>query len=84
MRLETHAYQGYRVPPNYDSMIAKLLVHKPTRDEAIATMLRALEEFKIGPIKTTVPLHQQIMMNQDFKQSKIDTGWIERVFKPTT
>lgn len=84
VRVETHAHQGYRVPPNYDSMIAKLLVHRPTRDEAIATMRRALDEFRVSPIKTTIPLHQQIMMNQQFKQSKIDTGWIERTFKPTT
>jgi len=84
VRLETHAYQGYRVPPNYDSMIAKLLVHRPTRDEALATMRRALEEFRIGPIKTTIPLHIQIMQNPAFRTSKVDTGWIERTYKPTT
>jgi acetyl-CoA carboxylase biotin carboxylase subunit len=81
VRLETHAYQGYRVPPNYDSMIAKLLVHGATRDEAITTMRRALDEFRIGPIKTTIPLHKQIMMNQAFRTSKVDTGWIERTYR---
>ncbi|MCL2639963.1 MAG: acetyl-CoA carboxylase biotin carboxylase subunit [Phycisphaerales bacterium] len=81
VRVETHAFQGYRVPPNYDSMIAKLLVHGPTRDEAIITMRRALEEFRISPIKTTIPLHQRIMENQEFRESKVDTGWIERTYK---
>jgi acetyl-CoA carboxylase, biotin carboxylase subunit len=82
VRLETHVYQGYKVPPNYDSMIAKLLTHGATRDDAITTMKRALDEFRIGPIKTTIPLHRQIMANQQFRQSKIDTGWIERTYKP--
>ena len=82
VRLDTHAYQGYRVPPNYDSMIAKLLAYGATRDEAITTMKRALDEFRVGPIKTTIPLHQQIMSNQAFRQSKVDTGWIERTYKP--
>ena len=81
MRLETHVHQGYKVPPNYDSMIAKLLVHGATRDEAINTMRRALGEFRIGPIKTTIPLHRQIMANQEFRTSSIDTGWIERTYK---
>jgi len=83
VRMETHAYQGYRIPPNYDSMIAKLLVHRPTRDEALATMRRALDEFRAGPVKTTIGLQKQIMANQQFQQSQIDTGWIERTFKPT-
>jgi acetyl-CoA carboxylase, biotin carboxylase subunit len=82
VRMETHVHQGYRVPPNYDSMIAKLLVHGATRDEAITTMKRALDEFRIGPIKTTISLHRQIMANQQFRQSKVDTGWIERTYKP--
>ncbi len=82
VRLETHVHQGYRVPPNYDSMIAKLLTHGATRDEAITTMRRALEEFRVGPIKTTIGLHRQIMANQQFRQAKVDTGWIERTYKP--
>ncbi len=81
VRLETHCYQGYRVPPNYDSMIAKLLTHGATRDDAITTMRRALEEFQVGPIKTTIPLQRQIMANQQFRTAKVDTGWIERTYK---
>jgi acetyl-CoA carboxylase biotin carboxylase subunit len=79
VRLDTHAYAGYRIPPNYDSMIGKLIIHRNTREEAIATMKRALAEFHISPIKTTIPLHIQIMNNQNFITGDVDTGFIERV-----
>jgi acetyl-CoA carboxylase biotin carboxylase subunit len=79
VRLDTHAYAGYRIPPNYDSMIGKLIVHRPTRAEAIASMKRALSEFHIAPIKTTIPLHLQIMDNEYFKSGDVDTGFVERV-----
>ena len=78
VRLDTHVYAGYRIPPNYDSMVGKLIVHRPTRIEAIATMKRALSEFHIAPIKTTIPLHLQIMDNPNFKSGDVDTGFIER------
>jgi len=78
VRLDSHVYAGYRIPPNYDSMIAKLIVHRPTRDEAIATMRRALTEFHVSPIKTTIPLLLQIMDNQHFRRGQVDTGFIER------
>ena len=76
--MDSHAYAGYRIPPNYDSMIGKLIVHRPTRDEAIATMRRALTEFHIAPIKTTIPLLLQIMDNQSFRKGEVDTGFMER------
>ncbi len=79
VRIDTHAYAGYRIPPNYDSMIGKLLVHRPTRAEAIATMKRALGEFHIAPIKTTIPLQLQIMDNKNFQSGDVDTGFVERV-----
>jgi len=79
VRLDTHVYSGYRIPPNYDSMVAKLIVHRPTRAEAIATMRRALAEFHVAPIKTTIPLLLQIMDNQNFQNGEVDTGFIERV-----
>ncbi len=79
VRLDSHAYAGYRIPPNYDSMIGKLIVHRPTRAEAISTMKRALSEFHVAPIKTTIPLHLQIMDNQHFQSGDVDTGFIERV-----
>jgi acetyl-CoA carboxylase biotin carboxylase subunit len=79
VRLDTHAYAGYRIPPNYDSMIGKLIVHRATRAEAIATMKRALSEFHIAPIKTTIPLQLQIMDNEFFRAGNVDTGFVERV-----
>jgi acetyl-CoA carboxylase biotin carboxylase subunit len=78
VRIDSHAYAGYRIPPNYDSMIGKLIVHRPTRAEAIATMRRALTEFHVFPIKTTIPLHLQIMDNPHFQSGDVDTGFIER------
>ncbi|HEV8604014.1 MAG TPA: acetyl-CoA carboxylase biotin carboxylase subunit [Tepidisphaeraceae bacterium] len=79
VRLDSHAYAGYRIPPNYDSMIGKLIVHRPTRAEAIATMRRALSEFHIAPVRTTIPLHLQIMENKNFISGEVDTGFVERV-----
>ena len=79
VRLDTHAHAGYRIPPNYDSMIGKLIVHRPTRAEAIATMRRALSEFRIGPLATTIPLQLQIMDNREFQEGRVDTGFVERV-----
>src|SRR5690606_40171166 len=61
VRVDPHCYSGYTVPPNYDSMIAKLIVHAPTRQEAIARMLRALDEFVIEGVETKIPLHQRIL-----------------------
>jgi acetyl-CoA carboxylase biotin carboxylase subunit len=78
VRLDTHVYAGYTIPPNYDSMIGKLIVHRPTRAEAIATMRRALSEFHVAPIKTTIPLHMQIMDNPNFVSGEVDTGFVER------
>lgn len=82
VRLDTHAYAGYTVSQYYDSMIAKLLVHRPTRAEAIAAMRRALSEFVIRPLKTTVPLHQKIFEHVDFVDGRVDTGFIERSLLP--
>jgi acetyl-CoA carboxylase biotin carboxylase subunit len=79
VRLDSHTYAGYRIPPNYDSMIGKLIVHRPTRQQAIATMKRALSEYYVAPTKTTIPLHLQIMDNEHFKNGDVDTGFVERV-----
>jgi acetyl-CoA carboxylase biotin carboxylase subunit len=79
VRMDSHAYAGYRIPPNYDSMIGKLIVHRKTRAEAIATMKRALSEFHIAPTKSTIPLHLQIMDNEFFRSGEVDTGFVERV-----
>jgi acetyl-CoA carboxylase biotin carboxylase subunit len=79
VRLDSHAYAGYRIPPNYDSMIGKLIVHRRTREQAISAMKRALNEFHISPIKTTIPLHLRIMDDQHFQSGDVDTGFVERV-----
>ena len=80
VRVDTHVYQGWTVSPSYDSMIAKVIVHKPTRSEAIATMKRALREFVIEPIKTTIPACLDILSHNLFVKNKIDTGFVERNF----
>ncbi len=79
VRVDTHCYAGYTVPPNYDSMIAKLIVHGEDRDAAIARMQRALREFDIGPIKTTIPLHQRLLANSKFVGGDIDIHFVERL-----
>jgi acetyl-CoA carboxylase biotin carboxylase subunit len=79
VRWDSHIIPGYRVPPNYDSMIGKLLVHAPTRIEAIARMLRALGELRIEGITTTAGLHQRILRSPDFLDGRVDTTWVERV-----
>ena len=78
VRVDTHLYQGATVSPYYDSMIAKLIVHRPTREETIATMKCALREFKIGPIKTTIPACLEILSHHLFVKSEVDTSFIER------
>ncbi len=80
VRFESHAHSGYVVPSHYDSMIAKLLVHQPTREEAIASMLRALEELQVDGIKTTKPIHQEILSHTAFSEALIDTKFVERTF----
>ncbi len=81
VRLDTHVHQGYTVPPNYDSMIGKLIVHADTRDEALTRMARALREFQVGPIKTTIPLQLRLMENSAFRQGGIDIHFLERLLK---
>ncbi len=78
IRLDSHVVPGYRVPPNYDSMVAKLLVHQPTRAEAIRVMQRALREFAVEGIATTIPIHQRIMSTAEFINAQVDTTFIER------
>ena len=80
VRFDSHAHSGYVVPPHYDSMIGKLIVHQPTRAEAIRTMQRALSELRIEGIKTTVDLHQEILSHSAFAEGRIDTTFIERSF----
>jgi len=77
VRLDTHVYAGYTIPPNYDSMIAKLIVTAQTREEAISKMRRALDEFVIEGVKTTIPFHRQLMDDQDYIEGNYTTKFME-------
>lgn len=81
VRLDSHVVPGYVVPPNYDSMIGKLIVHADTREAALDRMARALREFNVGPIKTTIPLHQRLVENTDFRRGGVDIHYLERLLK---
>lgn len=76
MRLDTHLYQGYELPIYYDSLVAKLISFDSTREGAIRIMSRALEEFKIEPLKTTIPLYRRIMEDADFQKGDFTTDYI--------
>ncbi|HTF88289.1 MAG TPA: acetyl-CoA carboxylase biotin carboxylase subunit [Planctomycetota bacterium] len=80
IRLDSHAYSGYRIPPNYDSMIGKLMAHRPTRDHAIRCLSRALDEFVIEGPKTTIPILRKILNHPDFRAGDHDTGFVGRYF----
>ncbi|MCS7303960.1 MAG: acetyl-CoA carboxylase biotin carboxylase subunit [Thermoguttaceae bacterium] len=80
VRFDSHAHAGYTVPPHYDSMIGKLIVHQPTRQEAIACMRRALQELRIQGVTTTVPLYQEILAHPAFVSGQVDTTFVERTW----
>jgi len=77
VRVDSHIYQGYRIPPYYDSMVAKLITFAPTRNDAIAKMRRALDEFIIEGIHTTIPFHRKMMDNPDFIAGEFDTKYLD-------
>lgn len=81
IRVDTHCHTGYIVPPNYDSMIAKLIAHQPTRREAILSIRRALREFRVEPIATTISLHADLMRNGNFVKSDVDIHFVERLLE---
>ena len=78
VRCDTHCYAGYRIPPYYDSLMAKLVVHAPTRDEAISKMATALEEFTVEGVPTTISFHRRVMQNEAFRKGVFDTSFIEK------
>jgi len=84
VRWDSHVYQGYDIPPTYDSLIGKLIVHRATRAEAIATTKRALSEFIIHPVKTTIPICREILSHGKFTRGEWDTTYIEREMMKTT
>jgi acetyl-CoA carboxylase biotin carboxylase subunit len=81
VRFDSHAHEGYVIPPHYDSMIGKLIVHRPTRDEAITCMQRALDEFAIEGVKTTIPLAREILNHTVFITGQGDTKFVERTWR---
>ena len=80
VRVDTHVYSGYRIPPYYDSMIAKLIVKAPNREQAIIRCRRALDEFIVDGVKTTIPFSMKIVNDKDFTAGNYDTGFVERAF----
>jgi len=82
VRWDSHAHAGYTVPPYYDSLIGKLLVHRATREEAIACMQRALAELRIEGIQTTAPFHQRVLGHATFAAGLVDTKFVERELLP--
>jgi acetyl-CoA carboxylase biotin carboxylase subunit len=77
VRVDTHCYPGYVITPYYDSLIAKVIVQGEDRREAIARARRAMEEFVIEGIKTTIPFHQRVFMSPDFVKGRVNTGFLE-------
>ena len=77
--MDTHAYAGYTIPPYYDSLIGKLIVRGQDRAEALARMRRALQEFVVQGIKTTIPFHLRVMDHPDFVKGAVSTNFVERL-----
>ncbi len=80
VRVDTHAYTGYEIPPNYDSLVAKIIAFGANREAAICTMRRALEECVVDGVKTTIPLYLKILEHSKYLASEVDTTWVESVF----
>jgi acetyl-CoA carboxylase, biotin carboxylase subunit len=83
VRIDSHIYSEYIIPPYYDSMIAKLITYGKTRNEAIYIMQRALDEFLIRPLKTTIPFHRRVMSDDAFLRGNIDTSYVEKLLGET-
>ena len=77
MRVDSALYAGYRIPPYYDSLIAKLIVHGQTRNECLMRLRRALEEFVVAGVDTTIPLHQRLIAENDFINGDYDINWLQ-------
>ena len=80
VRVDSHCYAGYSIPPNYDSMIAKLIVHGKDRTEALHFLDQALSEYIIEGIKTTIPFHQRLIKDVRFVNNEVTTKWVDEVF----
>jgi acetyl-CoA carboxylase biotin carboxylase subunit len=79
IRVDSHAYTRYVIPPYYDSLVAKLIAYGKDRDEAIKRLERSLEEFIIEGVKTTIPFHQRLIRREEFIKGEFDTGYLDRI-----
>ena len=79
VRVDTHIYEGYVVPPHYDSLLAKLIIHDDSRAAAIRRAIRCLDEFVVEGVKTNIPLHRRILSHSDFAAGELDTGFLARL-----
>jgi acetyl-CoA carboxylase biotin carboxylase subunit len=77
LRVDTHCFEGYLVPPFYDSLLAKVIAHGSSRAEAIARMDSALARCRIEGVPTTVPFHREVMAHEDFRAARVTTRWVE-------
>ena len=84
MRVDTAAYAEYEIPPYYDSLVAKVIAHGATRDESIRRMDRALRTFIVEGIKTSIPLHLEVLMSEGFRSGDISTGFLESLLQLKT
>ncbi len=82
IRMDTHCFEGYLVPPYYDSLLGKLIVHAPDREQAVALMIEALDGFAVTGIPTTIPFHRRVLSHPDFAEGKVTTKWVEDSFLP--
>ena len=80
VRIDSALYAGYEIPPHYDSLVAKLVVHGQNRNECLLRLSRALDEFVIGNIETTIPLHQRLLISPEFLDGKYNINWLEKEF----
>ncbi len=80
IRVDTHCYPGYLVPPYYDSLLAKLIVHAPDRNAALARMRGALARCKVEGVPTTIPFHLEVLAHADFRAARVTTRWVEDTF----
>jgi len=79
IRIDSHIYQGYKIPPNYDSLLLKLITYGENREQSRKRMLRALDEFVIRGVPTTIPLHKEIFTHPDFIEGKTNTNFLKRL-----
>ncbi|MEO6570224.1 MAG: acetyl-CoA carboxylase biotin carboxylase subunit, partial [Ilumatobacteraceae bacterium] len=84
VRLDSHAFTGYVVPPYYDSLLGKLIVHGDDRADAIERLLVALDAFEVDGVDTTIPVHRRIVDHVDFRADAVNTTWLEQVLLPAT